>query len=86
MTPCLCYTSSGLPLNGARPYMSKWEYGKYKALLLTIDILRSIEAFSSSGVPSSKAACIFDAICLGLQICYRCSEYYCGNPTSKSNK
>ena len=49
-------------------------------------ILIHLESRSLSGVPSSKAACIFDAIYLGLQKGSRCNEYCRVNPTSQSDQ
>ena len=58
----LQYTLSGLPLNGAKPLpmirkvlsqISKWADGRDEALLITTSILRSLEARSSLGGPSS---------------------------------
>ena len=74
--PRLRYTPSVLTLYGTKPllmlrkllsHMSKWADVRYEALPLTTDILRSIDARSSLGGHSSEAACIFNAICLGLQ-------------------
>ena len=86
--PRLRYTPSDLPLYDAKPFpmTPKWAHERYKALPLTTDILRALEPCSLSTRPSSKAACIFDAICLGLQTNSRCIEYCHGNPTSYSDK
>ena len=93
--PRLRYNPSGLPLDGAKNFlmlkkllsqMSKWEDGKDEALPPTTAIFRALKAWSSSRGTSSKAACIFDAICPGLQTGSRCSEYCRGNPTSQSDK
>ena len=67
-------------------HMSKWEDGRDKILTLTAAILESLEAGFSSEVPSSEAACIFDAIWLVLQMGYQWSKYCRMNPTLQSEK
>ena len=93
--PCLHYAPSALSLNGDKHFptikrflslMSKGVDGRYEALLPTTYILRALEARSLLGGPYSKAACIFDFICLGLQMIYSCSKYCHENPTSQYKK
>ena len=61
--------------------MKKWAKGKSEALPLTPAILHNLHTHSDSSGPTSAAACIFDAICIGLQTGSRCGEYCRGNPT-----
>ena len=95
VNPYLQYTPFGLTVDGAKPFsmikkvfskMFKWLDGREDSPLLTTDILGSLEACSLSGGPSSKVACIFDAIWLDLQTGSFCSEYCRGNHTQQPNK
>ena len=68
--------------------MSKWSDGREKALPLMKAILRALEARSSSEGPSSKEACIFNAIYLGLQrvldVANTAAEILHQNPTNSA--
>ena len=92
---CLQYTPYGLPLNGTKYlpiikkllyHMSTWSGGRDKARLPTTAILRYLESRSLWEGPYSKAASIFDTICMDLQMVYRCSKYCRRNPTSQYKK
>ena len=84
------YSPSGLPLDGSKffpalnklmSHMSKWSEGRDEALPLTTPIIQALARQAHSDGVDSEAACIFDAICLGLQTGSRCSEYCRGSPT-----
>ena len=88
--PRFRYTPSGSLADGNKYFpslhkllnhMKKWAKGKSEALPLTPAILHRLHSHSVSSGKTSAAACIFDAICIGLQTGSRCREYCRGNPT-----
>ena len=66
-------------------HMRKWADGRDEALPITAPILHVLHARALKDSPNSAAACVFDAVCLGLQTGSRCSEYCKGNPTDPSD-
>ena len=67
-------------------HMKKWADGRDEALPLTAPIIKTLHTRATTDDPSSPAACVFDAVCLGLQTGSRCSEYCKGSPTNPSDR
>ena len=93
--PRLRYSPEGLPLiNGdvfpalkkLYTHMTKWADDRDEGLPLTSGIIKILHDQAAASHPHSMEACIFDAVCLGLQTGSRCSEYCRGNPTNKTDE
>ena len=93
--PRIRYSPEGLPLNNGEVFpalkklythMKKWADGRDEALPLTSSIIQILHDEAMSSHDHSLEACIFDAVCLGLQTGSRCTEYCKGNPTDKNDE
>ena len=66
-------------------HIQKWQPGKSDALPLTFPILDSLNRTASTALSTSLAACVADAVTLGLYTGSRCSEYCRGSPVNPSD-